>query len=43
MRPVIDVFYWPLGAALLLVLAGLVVRALSGVLPSPKGELARAG
>jgi len=44
MRPVIDVFYWPLGAALLLMLADIALRALAGVMAaSPPGGLARAG
>jgi len=44
MRPVTDVFYWPLGAALLLMLAGMAVRAVSGIVAArPRGGLARAG
>jgi Ca-activated chloride channel family protein len=44
MRPVIDVFFWPLGAALVLMLAGMAVTALSGLRNrAAGGELARAG
>jgi hypothetical protein len=44
MRPVADVFYWPLGGALLLMLAGMAARALSGAVAAwPRGGLARAG
>jgi len=48
MRPVVDIFYWPLGGAFALMLAGLALRALAGTLAasraaSPQGGLPRAG
>ncbi|HZX22350.1 MAG TPA: VWA domain-containing protein [Woeseiaceae bacterium] len=50
MRPVVDIFYWPLGGAFALMLGGLALRALAGAvaasrpaLPSPQEGLPRAG